>query len=190
MPIEEYVADIFVDNEKGNISFGKIKTRSVATCHFFLFYGRINEEPFSFLWHTSKDFQEPEYNAATTIVKILQIVSKLMGSKLEQNSKNIDQITELNLFAGGGVPLEPDLIQMGLSILNDQQLHIDQLLTSTSTKHLYQHLKYKLKTIPPITSFLADNEEEKGRFSFNLVVRHMNQSAPYSHHHKHPYKIT
>jgi hypothetical protein len=97
----------------------------------------------------------------------------------EDETIELDQITEINLFAGGGIPLEPDLIQMALSILNDPQLHVEKLFTSISANYLYQHLKGKVKTIPPITFFSNDHEEENGKFSFNSALHHMNRPVPY-----------
>jgi len=104
-------------------------------------------------------------------------------SKGKDQRLSIEEMTDIHLLAGGGVPLQPDLFQTALSLLNDENIHLEQLMKDPTAKYLYEHLKKKTKIIPPLTFLIDDNEEDKGKSSFTFFIIPTNTFATYRRNH-------
>ncbi len=104
-------------------------------------------------------------------------------SKGKDQPISIGQMTDIHLLAGGGVPLQPDLFQTALSLLNDENIHLEQLMKDPTAKYLYEHLKKRTKIIPPLSFLIDDNDEDKGKSSFTFFIIRTNILATYTSNH-------
>ncbi len=82
-------------------------------------------------------------------------MTKKYGEKLE-----IEDITNVQLIAGGSVEQHPDVFQTGLSMMNNENKNIEDLMMKFSSKHLSKYLKKNIKLLPQMTYLLPDKEEE------------------------------
>ncbi|CAF5226694.1 unnamed protein product, partial [Rotaria magnacalcarata] len=110
---------IKVDNDDGNISFTTIETDAVGSCLFFLLTGILKQRKFSYLKHTSKDYDPSIYSATSTVIHIVvQIAHELQllfprELRIDVTSFQFNEIHKLQMLVGGSVPLYPNLIHNG-----------------------------------------------------------------------------
>ncbi len=94
-----------------------------------------------------------------TIIEKIQSLNKL--NKLNEPF-DIFQTTNLQIFIGGGVDDDINLIRQGLLLLNQNTIDVSEQLRDRQCEHLYQNLRGKLKMIPPITYLESNPESDDG----------------------------
>jgi hypothetical protein len=97
-------------------------------------------------------------SVSTDIDSLLTHMTEKYGQKLE-----IKDITNVQLIAGGSVEQHLDLFQTGLSMMNNENKNIEDLMMKFSSTHLLKYLKKNIKLLPQMTYLLPDEEEDKGQ---------------------------
>ncbi|CAF1411195.1 unnamed protein product, partial [Adineta steineri] len=158
--------DVVVQFMDNNISYTTIGSDSISSCSFILLIGTIQDIEFSYLSHYPEPY-EPPYTPTTTMLQILNIISKNIREhlmkKLSSNLKGkleISHFTNLHLLVGGGAVEDNDLIRNGLILLNDQN-NMENIFHDPLAKHIYQQLKKNVTVLKAVT-FLVNNNDGSG----------------------------
>ncbi len=183
--------------ESFNISYSTIETDGVSNCHFILINGTINKKPFAYVSHAPKDYHRRLYSPQQILIhvikKIINNIRKFNSKKPPTDQFEVLQTTDLQLLIGGGVDDGINIIQEGLLLLNNNIVNIKYQLQDPQYKHLYENLRGKVTTIPPITylqvPLIINNDTNMNllfyfyfllHFFYSFVIRYRYKKS--SHH--------
>ncbi|CAF2844452.1 unnamed protein product [Rotaria sp. Silwood2] len=83
-----------VDQEEANITFSKIATQSISSCHVILIDGQYKDDAFAYLSHSSRDY-EP-LSTLTTEEALSEIIKHIVDKIADYNKLNQEE--QLNIL--------------------------------------------------------------------------------------------
>jgi hypothetical protein len=149
--------------EGSMISSSQISTDALSSCSFLLLIENLQERKIAFLLHSSEIY-EPSEIPTTTLEILLNRTYDTIETALIRNPLNppeevsLFELKNLQLVVGGGANIQPDFIRAGLNLLNNPNINLEPLHTTSSAKYRSQQLKQHVKILPPITFPLSDAE--------------------------------
>jgi hypothetical protein len=84
-----------VKQDKHNITFFTIETKSISSCHFILINEQLDEKPFGYLSHSCFIYQ-PTKTAEKTLVDLIKTIIKNIDSYNNRQEKESDESIVVN----------------------------------------------------------------------------------------------
>ena len=178
--------DVLVDFNENAISYSTIGTHSVSSCTFILVTGNEKDCSFAYLSHYPECLEPPEYTPTSTLVYFIDQISSnvsccLAGKKLPsgQEKSQINALTNLQVFIGGGTKEERDLVRESFTLLNEPNHNFENLFDNALSNFFYQQLKLRATILSSTTLLLSDDEETEEGIDVYLLIAFSPVDNPY-----------
>jgi hypothetical protein len=163
---------------ENNISYTTIGSDDLSTCTFILVVGNVHDHPFAYLSHYPEFYDQSQHTPTSTLVGLINKISRNIGELIQQPAPNhhnpptVTDLTNLQVFTGGGAEEDPDLVRDAFTLLNNDDHNIQHHVSGPSSAHIYQQLKSKAKILKSTTCFASDDDGSRGMYKIISYLPH------------------